>query len=101
MHVQLLKVSLELTYKQKIFLVGKAKKSSKKKRKDSSSLDAKGSTELHEDIDENDVYQISSGDDDSSKGMKSKNYGHKISFYINAAQCSCSMSKFVLVLSSY
>ncbi|XP_008456839.2 uncharacterized protein LOC103496672 isoform X1 [Cucumis melo] len=52
------------------FLKGKAKKSSKKKRKDSSSLDAKGSTELHEDIDENDVYQISSGDDDSSKGMK-------------------------------
>ncbi|XP_038891508.1 uncharacterized protein DDB_G0283697 isoform X2 [Benincasa hispida] len=51
------------------FLKGKAKKSSKKKKKDSSSLDAIKSTESHDD-DENDVYQISSGDDDTSKGMK-------------------------------
>lgn len=52
------------------FSKGKAKKSSKKKRKDSSSLDAIRSAKSHDDVDANDVYQISSGEDDTSKGMK-------------------------------
>lgn len=33
--------------------------------------------------------------------MKSKNYGHKVSFYLNAAQSSCLLLEFVIVLSSY
>lgn len=56
-------------------------------------MDAKRFIESSDDVDENDVYQISSGDDDTSKGMKSKNYGHKISIYFNAAQSSCLLSE--------
>ncbi|XP_022942572.1 uncharacterized protein DDB_G0283697 isoform X1 [Cucurbita moschata] len=52
------------------FLKGKAKKSSKKKRNDSSSLDPKKSIESSDDVNENDVYQVSVGDEDTSKGMK-------------------------------
>ncbi|XP_022155178.1 uncharacterized protein LOC111022313 [Momordica charantia] len=52
------------------FLDVKCKKSLKKKRKESISLDAKRSIESNDDVDQKDVYQISSGDDDTSKGMK-------------------------------
>lgn len=59
----------------KILNVGKSKKNKRKKRREHDSLkEAEKSQKEEGGADKSEVYLISSGDEDSSKGMKSKNY---------------------------
>lgn len=56
------------------FLIGSSKKARMKRKKErNSSKEAKKSQEKAPEADSDDVYQISSGDEDCSKGMKSMN----------------------------
>lgn len=58
----------------KILNVGKSKKDKRKRREHDSSKEAEKSKKEEGGADKCDIYLISSGDEDSSKGMKSTNY---------------------------
>lgn len=59
---------------ERFFLIGSSKKARMKRKKEhNSSKEAKKSQEKAPEADFDDVYQISSGDEDCSKGMKSMN----------------------------
>jgi hypothetical protein len=64
------------TYKySKFFLIGDSKKARMKRKKDKNSTkEAEKSQEKRGEADHDDVYQISSVDEDCSKGMQSINY---------------------------
>lgn len=54
---------------------GKSKKAKKKRKKDHDLLkESEGLAEKSTEADEDEVYLISSGDEDCSKGMKSENW---------------------------
>lgn len=58
----------------KIVDVGISKKASKKKKRDVDSSKSKKTLERQVEADQDDVYLISSGDEDCARGMKSMNY---------------------------